>query len=324
MPGRLDASSCPAYRGCERLRGLSGPPSSGCGSARTHSRRRTGCFTVTRSSDWRAGLGWSVRSRVVCRASRPRRRSRVLLRRRIVGGPAGSRQAMRRARRCRVCSIGQAVPVIHPCSSRRSSLSGSATAAARLVRGHALSPARPASRIQRSGRCSSGPGSRGRPERSGSRPTATSGLAPAISCTWIQANTSAFNGQGTASPETARARTVSIETWTDIVHAIVDDHSRLAYAELHADEKAPTVTGFLERALAFYASHQITPQTADDRQRNAVRPQQADQTAPRFPQHPPPHNPALPAPHQRKGRTLPPNHGTRMGLRPRLPLTSTP
>jgi transposase InsO family protein len=44
----------------------------------------------------------------------------------------------------------------------------------------------------------------------------------------------------------------------DIVHAIVDDHSRLAYAEIHDDQKAPTVVGFLERALAFYASHGIT------------------------------------------------------------------
>jgi transposase InsO family protein len=41
------------------------------------------------------------------------------------------------------------------------------------------------------------------------------------------------------------------------VHAIVDDHSRLAYAEVLADAKAPTVTGFLERALAFFAEHEI-------------------------------------------------------------------
>jgi transposase InsO family protein len=44
----------------------------------------------------------------------------------------------------------------------------------------------------------------------------------------------------------------------DFAHAIVDDHSRLAYVELHPDEKAATVTGFLERALAFFASHGIT------------------------------------------------------------------
>jgi transposase InsO family protein len=43
----------------------------------------------------------------------------------------------------------------------------------------------------------------------------------------------------------------------DYAHAIVDDHSRLAYAELHDDERAATVTSFLERALAFFAEHGI-------------------------------------------------------------------
>jgi hypothetical protein len=41
----------------------------------------------------------------------------------------------------------------------------------------------------------------------------------------------------------------------DFAHAIVDDHTRLAYAEIHPDQKATTVAGFLERALVFYASH---------------------------------------------------------------------
>jgi transposase InsO family protein len=44
----------------------------------------------------------------------------------------------------------------------------------------------------------------------------------------------------------------------DYIHAIVDDHSRLAYVELHDNEKSATVTGFLERALVFYASHGIS------------------------------------------------------------------
>jgi transposase InsO family protein len=43
----------------------------------------------------------------------------------------------------------------------------------------------------------------------------------------------------------------------DYAHAIVDDHSRLAFVELHDDEKAATVTGFVERALAFFAEHGI-------------------------------------------------------------------
>ena len=43
----------------------------------------------------------------------------------------------------------------------------------------------------------------------------------------------------------------------DYAHAIVDDHSRLAFVELHDNEKAATVTGFVERALAFFAAHGI-------------------------------------------------------------------
>ena len=43
----------------------------------------------------------------------------------------------------------------------------------------------------------------------------------------------------------------------DFVHAVVDDHSRIAYAEIHDDERAATVVAFLERALAFFAGHGI-------------------------------------------------------------------
>jgi transposase InsO family protein len=43
----------------------------------------------------------------------------------------------------------------------------------------------------------------------------------------------------------------------DFAHAIVDDHTRLAYVELHRDEKAATVTGFVERALTWFARHGI-------------------------------------------------------------------
>jgi transposase InsO family protein len=46
----------------------------------------------------------------------------------------------------------------------------------------------------------------------------------------------------------------------DYAHAIVDDHSRLAYVELHDDERAQTVTGFVERALAFFEGHGIRAQ----------------------------------------------------------------
>jgi len=54
-----------------------------------------------------------------------------------------------------------------------------------------------------------------------------------------------------------RGRSKTTLVGYDFAHAIVDDRSRLAFVELHPDEKAATVTGFVERALAFFAAHGI-------------------------------------------------------------------
>jgi transposase InsO family protein len=45
----------------------------------------------------------------------------------------------------------------------------------------------------------------------------------------------------------------------ELAHSIVDDHSRLAYTELHPDERGETVLGFVQRALAFFRAHGIEP-----------------------------------------------------------------
>ncbi|MGW3168070.1 IS481 family transposase, partial [Streptomyces sp. NPDC001142] len=42
------------------------------------------------------------------------------------------------------------------------------------------------------------------------------------------------------------------------IHTAVDDHSRLAYSEIHGDEKKETATGFWTRAQAFFTSCGIT------------------------------------------------------------------
>ncbi len=44
----------------------------------------------------------------------------------------------------------------------------------------------------------------------------------------------------------------------EFVHVAIDDHSRLAYAEVLGDEKAVTAGAFLQRAIAFFASHGIS------------------------------------------------------------------
>jgi transposase InsO family protein len=43
----------------------------------------------------------------------------------------------------------------------------------------------------------------------------------------------------------------------DYVHTAIDDHTRLAYSEIHADEKDATSAQFLHRALAWFAAHGI-------------------------------------------------------------------
>ena len=42
------------------------------------------------------------------------------------------------------------------------------------------------------------------------------------------------------------------------VHTVIDDHSRVAYAEIHDDEKAETAIGVLRRAVSWFADHGVT------------------------------------------------------------------
>jgi transposase InsO family protein len=45
---------------------------------------------------------------------------------------------------------------------------------------------------------------------------------------------------------------------TAFVHTVIDDHSRVAYAEIHDDETAATATGVLRRAVAWFAARGVT------------------------------------------------------------------
>jgi transposase InsO family protein len=54
---------------------------------------------------------------------------------------------------------------------------------------------------------------------------------------------------------TANHRSSDQKLGFDYIHVAVDDHSRVAYAEVLPDEKGPTCAGFLTRAAAFMASH---------------------------------------------------------------------
>ena len=57
----------------------------------------------------------------------------------------------------------------------------------------------------------------------------------------------------------------------EFVHIAIDDCTRLAYAEVLADERATTAIGFLRRAVAFYRRHGITVEALLTDNGNAYR-----------------------------------------------------
>ena len=60
------------------------------------------------------------------------------------------------------------------------------------------------------------------------------------------------------SDERQTSKEINTQLGYDYCHAIIDDHTRLAYAELLADTRAPTVTAFTDRALTWFAARGIT------------------------------------------------------------------
>ena len=77
-------------------------------------------------------------------------------------------------------------------------------------------------------------------------------------CTYARFRRPGHRATGDRSQRDRRWMRPESRVGNDYAHAIIDDHSRLAYVELHHDERAATVTAFLERALAFFAGHGIT------------------------------------------------------------------
>lgn len=65
-----------------------------------------------------------------------------------------------------------------------------------------------------------------------------------------------WRAHGRAAGSTARDRKTRVGF--DYVHVLVDDHSRLAYAEILTDEKGATCAAFLARGIDYFAAHGIT------------------------------------------------------------------
>ena len=92
----------------------------------------------------------------------------------------------------------------------------------------------------------------------------------------------------------------------EFVHVAVDDHSRLAYAEVLSDQKATTAVAFLRRAQAFYARNGISVERVMTDNGSAYR-STLHRARLRNARHPPPTHPPLPAADQRQSRALHPD-----------------
>lgn len=66
------------------------------------------------------------------------------------------------------------------------------------------------------------------------------------------------NREATATRTKSRNHRYEPRLGTAFVHTVNDDHSRVAYAEIHADEKAQTAIGVLRRAVSWFADRGVS------------------------------------------------------------------
>ena len=69
---------------------------------------------------------------------------------------------------------------------------------------------------------------------------------------------SRLNAQATARRTGQRSKDYRPRIGTAYLHTVIDDHSRVAYAEICSDEKAATAIGVLNRAVTWYAQRGVT------------------------------------------------------------------
>ena len=170
-----------------------------------------------------------------------------------------------------------------------------------------------------------------RPARARAAASATSARGRASSCTSTSRSSvgsraapasasAAASASTTTAPSPTPTATSAATVGYEYVHIAVDDHSRLAYAEVLPDEKATTAVGFLRRAVAFYAPLRDQRRAPPHRQRlrlprDRIHALACRQLGIRTPAHA-----ALPAADERQGRALHPHPPRRLGVRRDLPL----
>lgn len=106
------------------------------------------------------------------------------------------------------------------------------------------------------------------------------------------------------------------------VHAVIDDHSRLAYAEVHDDGTALTATAVLTKVVAWFKAWGIAIERVLSDNGSAYKSHLWHQTCQKLGITPKKTRP-LPAPDQRQDRTIPQDHDQRLGLRPLPHLRTT-
>ena len=235
--------------------------------------------------------------------------------------PLGARwrQAGEEERRTRVCLADRRS---RPSTQTRNSAARGRTAICELRGRTGWGPpavAGEVASISRTRRCTGrcgGAAARVAPARSARPRSATSGPAPATCCTWTPSarplRAARPRGHRRPHPTLARGR-------LEFVHSIVDDCSRLAYTEIHDDERADTVTAFTGRALDWFLEQGIvTERMLTD---NALGYTQNARWGRCWGGADPAHaHPALLAAHQRQGGAPAADDGSGVGPGAQLPI----
>ena len=107
---------------------------------------------------------------------------------------------------------------------------------------------------------------------------------------------------------TQRSRYRNVLLGHAFVHTVIDDHSRVAYAEIHDDETAATAIAVLRRAVGWFAVRGVTVQRVLSDNGSCYRSHAWRHACAELQIRPQTH-PTLPAPNQRQDRTIPPHHG---------------
>ena len=104
---------------------------------------------------------------------------------------------------------------------------------------------------------------------------------------------------------------------TAFVHTVIDDHSRVAYAEIHDDETADTAIGVLQRAVSWFAARGVTVERVLSDNGSAYKSHAWRDTCTELGISVKT-DPTPPATDQREDRTLPPHPRRRLGILPAL------